>query len=362
MALLSEAEVGPAPTASRRQILATLLYRTRMIACLSRLRSACIRDLRILAYHRVLSIDNEDEFAFDLELISASEAQFREQMALLKRRFNPVRFSEVIAAFEHGRPLPPQPVIVTFDDGYDDNYHVAFPILRELGVPAMFFVSTGHIDSGLAYSYDWFVHMICRTRADRLNIEPLKFDEVLPASRPQRRAVATALLDRLKWLAADVQEGIIKRLEHEWSMPRAKGHADCRPMRWEQLREMQSAGMEVGSHGMWHNMLAKLPLDAMRTEVVGSREALMRELGVPTDVISYPVGGLDAYDDHVIRIATEAGYKLGCSYISGTSPVPRQAQFELRRLPVERHMNMAWFASLIGIPEAFSYPSRHRLG
>jgi hypothetical protein len=64
----------------------------------------------------------------------------------------------------------------------------------------------------------------------------------------------------------------------------------------------------------------------------------------------------------VIRIATEAGYKLGCSYISGTSPVPRQAQFELRRLPVERHMNMAWFASLIGIPEAFSYPSRHRLG
>lgn len=357
-----DANTGVAATRSRRHKLASLLYRTRLIGAVAMLRSALIRDLRILAYHRVLSIADDSEFDFDLELVSATEEQFRGQMHLLKRRYNPVRFGDVIESFESGKPLPPRPVIVTFDDGYDDNYRFAFPVLRELGVPATFFVSTGHIDSGLPFSYDWFVHMICRSEAPRMQIPELGVDQPMPGTRAQRREIATDLLDRMKWLDAQTQEAIVGRLETEWSMPRAQGHADCRPMTWDQLREMRAAGMEIGSHGMWHNMLAKLPHEAMDLEVTGSKATLERQLGGRIDVLSYPVGGADAYDKAVIECARTAGYRLGCSYVSGTSPVPREPQFELRRLPVERHMDLAWFVSLIGVPEAFSYPSRHRVG
>jgi peptidoglycan/xylan/chitin deacetylase (PgdA/CDA1 family) len=362
MSALMENNNETAPATSRRQILASLLYRTRLIAGVSMLRSALIRDLRILAYHRVLTINDDDAFDFDLELISASEHDFRDQVSLLAQRYNPVSFGDVIRAIEKGEPLPPRPVIVTFDDGYDDNYRIAFPILRELGVPATFFVSTGHIDSGLPYAYDWFVYMICTSKAEHLRIPGLGVDISIPGARLQRRSLATDLLDRMKWLDAASQEEIVATMEKEWSMPRTQGHPDCRPMSWDQLREMQAAGMEIGSHGIWHNMLAKLSPEAMSMEVIGSRQALERELGAPAEVLSYPVGGTDAYDDNVIATARAAGYKLGCSYVSGTSPVPQQQQFELRRLPVERHMDLAWFASLIGIPEAFSYPSRHRLG
>jgi peptidoglycan/xylan/chitin deacetylase (PgdA/CDA1 family) len=132
-------------------------------------------------------------------------------------------------------------------------------------------------------------------------------------------------------------------------------------MTWDQLREMTAAGMEIGSHGVWHNMLAKLPREEMVAEVNRSKASLDRELGVPAEVLSYPVGGFDAYDEGVMRAAREAGFKVGCSYTSGTSPVPTHVQFELRRLPVERHMDLAWFASLIGLPEVFSFPARHRI-
>jgi peptidoglycan/xylan/chitin deacetylase (PgdA/CDA1 family) len=357
-----EADNGAIAPRSPRQKLASLLYRTRLIGTVSMLRSALVRDLRILAYHRVLSIADESAFDFDLELVSATEEQFHRQMILLRQRFNPIRFRDVIESFESGKPLPPRPVIVTFDDGYDDNHRFAFPVLRELGVPATFFVSTGHIDSGLPFSYDWFVHMICRSEAIRIQIPELGIDDPLPKSRTGRREIATELLDRMKWLEAETQESIVANLEREWSMPRSGGHVDCRPMTWDQLREIHAAGMEIGSHGMWHNMLAKLPHEAMALEVSGSKAVLERELETQVDVLSYPVGGADAYDETVIRTAREAGYKLGCSYVSGTSPVPSQPQFELRRLPVERNMDLAWFESLIGIPEAFSYPSRHRLG
>jgi peptidoglycan/xylan/chitin deacetylase (PgdA/CDA1 family) len=283
-------------------------------------------------------------------------------MVLLKQHYRPIRFRDVVEAWEQGQSLPSNSVIVTFDDGYDDNYRIAFPILRELGVPATFFVSAGHIDSGRVYAYDWLVHMILQTTAERLCIADLQIDEALPQSRPARRALATRLLDRMKWLDAGQQSTIIGQLEREWSIPRTQGHPDCRPMSWDQLREMRAGGMEVGSHGVWHNMLAKLPAQAMRSEVSESKQMIDRELGADTEVISYPVGGRDAYDDTVVQAVRDAGYRFGCSYVAGTSPLPRQPCFELRRLPVERHMDLAWFASLLGIPEAFNYPSRQRTG
>ena len=362
MSAMTHAESASTTRRSRRHFLATTLWRTRLVNLASMLRSAVVSDLRILAYHRVLSIEDEDAFEFDLDLVSASVEQFRAQMDWLKRRYQPIRFREVVEAWTQGRPLPRKSVIVTFDDGYDDNYRIAFPILRELGIPATFFVSTGHVDSALAFTYDWLVHMLLNTTARRLRIAELEMDEAIPDSRRGRRILATRLLDRMKWLDAGQQATLIERLENEWMMPRAPGHPDCLPMTWDQLREMQAAGMEIGSHGVWHNMLAKLPQQEMRMEVEESKKAIERELGVAAEVISYPVGGHDAYGDAVIDAVRSSGYRLGCSYIAGTSPVPDQPEFELRRLPVERHMDLAWFASLLGIPEAFAYPSRQRNG
>ena len=346
----------------RRQALASVLHRSGLVGGLTLLRSALVRDLRILAYHRVLTIDSGRAFDFDIDLVSASEQQFRAQMQLLASRFNPIRFSDLIDAAAGGKPLPPRPVIVTFDDGYDDNYRCAFPILRELGVPAMFFVSTGHVDSGRPYAYDWLVHMICRTSADHLRIAELDLDMPLHGGHARRREIAAGLLDRLKTRTAAAQAAIIERLEREWQMPRSQGHADCRPMSWEQLREMCAAGMEVGSHGVWHHMLAKLPAAEMREEISASKAAIDRHLGVSSEVLSYPVGGFDAYNDEVIDVARAAGFRLGCTYTAGTDRLPVRAPFELRRLPVERYMDLAWFSALVGLPEMFSYPSRRRIG
>ncbi|MEO8010541.1 MAG: polysaccharide deacetylase family protein, partial [Dokdonella sp.] len=296
---------------------ATLLHGSGLIRVLASLRTVLTRDLRILAYHRIVSLEKRPQFAFDLDLISASESQFREQVRLLKRHFDPIRFADVIDAFENGTTLPKRPVIVSFDDGYDDNYTSAYPILRELGVPATFFVSTGHIDSGCAYAYDWLVHMICRTPSDRLHIVELGIDQPIPGSLVLRRTLASEVLDRIKALGAKAQRDIVERLESEWSMPSAAGHADCRPMNWNQLREMHANGMEVGSHGVWHNMLAKLSGEEMAEEIHASKRTLDRELGAPVEVISYPVGGHHAYNAEVIAAVRNAGFKLGCSYISG---------------------------------------------
>ena len=350
------------PLAGRRPRLARACARAGLLPLIARLRAALRHDLRILAYHRVLEFAEPPGFRFDPELISASCDAFRQQLTVVKRRFVPMRFDELIDCFERGRPVPRRAVLITFDDGYDDNYRCAWPILRDVGLSAMFFVSTGHIDSGCPYAYDWLVHMLCTTRADALQAPELGVDWRLPDDLAVRRDLAARLLDLIKALDADAQQALIDRLQREWSMPSEAGHPDCRPMTWAQLREMHAGGMEVGSHGVDHRMLAKMPRAAMRGEVIASKRAIERELGSEARVISYPVGGADAYDDAVVAAVRDAGYRMACSYLAGPEGLDPDTRYAMRRIPVERQMGADWFESMLALPEVFCHRSRMRSG
>jgi peptidoglycan/xylan/chitin deacetylase (PgdA/CDA1 family) len=179
---------------------------------------------------------------------------------------------------------------------------------------------------------------------------------------PERRALAARLLDQLKGLDDAGQEALIARLEREWDIPRSAGHPDCRPMSWEQLREMHRGGMEVGSHGVGHRMLAKLSREQMSEEVNGSKQSLERELAAPAQVLSYPVGGPDAFDAATIEVVRSAGFRMACSYMAGTSALKPDSRYCMRRLPVESEMDAAWFSAMVSVPEVFSYSSRLRTG
>jgi peptidoglycan/xylan/chitin deacetylase (PgdA/CDA1 family) len=340
-----------------RARLAKLCYRSGMLRPLQQLRSWWKKDLRILAYHRVLTLPDPAAFDFDLELISTSAESFRQQMQLVKERFRPMRMADVLTHLDAGKPLPADAVVVTFDDGYDDNYRVAFPILRELGVPATFFVSTGYIDSGRPFAYDWLVYMLLHTPSTRLMLPELRMDVPIPPDRAGRRALAGKVLSGIKSLDDSEQLSLIARLERDWQMPRDAAPVHCRPMSWAQVREMHAAGFEIGSHGMHHKMLAKLPADELDIELHESKAALERELNQPATLLSYPVGGDRAFNESVVQATRDAGYRLACCYVCGTNPLPLTNRYALRRLPVEREMGLGWFASMLTLPDLMSYPT-----
>lgn len=340
-----------------RSRLGELSYSLGLLWPLQYLRPWRLKDLRILAYHRILDVPDPEHFDFDLELVSTSPDQFREQMLLLKRRFNPIRMGDVVSAIREGRTLPPNSVVVTFDDGYDDNYRLAYPILRDVGVPATFFVSTGHVDSGRPFAYDWLVHMLLTTRATRIDLPELGTRQTLPEDRARRRALATRILDRTKSLGDAMQTSLIQRLEDEWQIPRDSGHPDCRPVNWAQLREMHDAGFEIGAHGVHHRMLSKLPQQQLEEELSASKTALEDKLVAPATVMAYPVGGDRSFDERVIKATTAAGYELACTYICGVNRNLEASRYKLSRLPVEREMGLGWFAAMLTFPGLMSYPT-----
>ena len=126
--------------------------------------------LRILAYHRVLDVPAAGDFPFDLELVSASTSAFRQQMAHLRAHWHPISLSAALDCIDAGRALPRRAVVVTFDDGFSDNYTNAYPILQEFAIPACIFVSTGFIDTQQTFWFDRLTQAILTTRKRSMNV------------------------------------------------------------------------------------------------------------------------------------------------------------------------------------------------
>ncbi len=88
------------------------------------------KSIKILAYHRVMDID-EMTYNYDEELISASCSDFDWQMDYLNKNYNPISMQGVINCVIGNEKFPKKPIVVTFDDGFIDNYENAFPILKK---------------------------------------------------------------------------------------------------------------------------------------------------------------------------------------------------------------------------------------
>lgn len=107
-------------------------------------------NLPILMYHR---IDNKlitgDKYAAGL---TVSTANFEAQLNYLKSQgYSTLSFDDLYKSFYAGETLPPKSVILTFDDGYEDNYQYAFPLLQKYGLKGTFFVATGFTDTNPFY-------------------------------------------------------------------------------------------------------------------------------------------------------------------------------------------------------------------
>lgn len=310
--------------------------------------------LRILAYHRIVDLVDEEAYPFDPELISASPAEFRWQMQYLKQYFNPISFHELLVAFDNDDPVPHNAVIVTFDDGFEDNYTEAYPVLSELGVPATIFLTTGYIGGVETYWFDAVVNCLMRMDVGPISVPALDFEGCLDASVYNRRQVAEELIERMKTVSEQTRLCALREILDSHPDPEEiRDNPLSRPMRWEQVQELSRNGIEFGSHTVSHPILKHLEPAQLDFELRSSRQTIEEKTGREAEVVAYPVGGRSEYSDHVVAAAREAGYRLGASYVSGVNKFESLQPYELRRIHVERYMSRDEFQAALWLPGLF---------
>lgn len=287
------------------------------------------RALIILNYHR---IGNADETLFDSGVFSATAEQFDSQITYLKRRFHMATLEEVFAMMGGDAPQGTS-VLITFDDGYLDNYTLAFPILRSKGVQAVFFLPTAFIGTGKLPWWDIIAYIIKRSVKKHIHLdypEPADFD----LTRDRAKQVCMQILRVFAQPAVKDTEHFLADLERECEVSRPEAGAERCFLNWDEVRDMQQQGMAFGSHTHRHEILTKLSPELQLEEVRSSREILERELNRCVDVLAYPVGLKHCFSADTISALQQTGYRAAFSFYGGSNPTRKIRPFDIRRYGV----------------------------
>jgi|APSaa5957512622_1039677.scaffolds.fasta_scaffold16573_3 peptidoglycan/xylan/chitin deacetylase (PgdA/CDA1 family) len=333
---------------NKKELLANLLFRTGIINLIKFYSDLFNKKLIILAYHRIYNIStNEDEFISDIDLISATSKDFEWQVCFLKENFQVTTFREYFNFIKVHKSA----VIITFDDGFKDNYDIAYPILKKHGIPAVFYVSVDYIGTKNHFWFELLVSIIRQIP----NLHLSHICGLLGISISDDRALLQNLaLQNMKKIPNTKRLEIIDSIKDFCEKNNILFlDNDAIPMSWDNVKEMSKNGMEIGSHTLSHPILTKLTLKQRDDEISKSKAQLEQKLDSECVSISYPNGSAGDYDEELMNVVKTTGYVFGCSYISGVNDIDNLKIFELRRLHVERYITNNYFACMLVLPRLF---------
>jgi peptidoglycan/xylan/chitin deacetylase (PgdA/CDA1 family) len=291
-----------------------------------RVAHALTRDRLIaLTYHQVLPDSSRRAGPRAPNVTFVSE--FEQQVSYLARHHH-LANEEDLSNFLCGAPLPPHSVLITFDDGYRNNYTQAFPVLRRMGASALFFLATGFV--GNRRNRLWFDRLDAAVAA-----RPDETARWLRESGPLASVGISDLKAAAKRLSSVRRDALVAELERVTGHKNAEGLEPARvePMTWSEVREMAAAGMHIGAHTETHQILAAASLDEAFEELRRSRATIEAELDRACWAFSYPNGEKSDFGPRDFATLRKVGYR--CAFTQGPGAIDREHNpYALPRVPV----------------------------
>lgn len=233
---------------------------------------------------------------------------------------------------------------IMFDDGYEDNFFYAAPILKSYNCKASFYVVTNSIDKNIPIWTYLIDKLFEKTTKSAIN---MNFSFLSPKLRvdkletgEERVRYVRKLKPFLKTISNNQREIIVNRIIETYTDVKITGEM----MNWDQLRQLQSDGHYIGSHTLSHPVLGMIQDNTTtREELFLSGEKIKNELGYFPLSISYPVGSCN---DTVKKIAEDAGYKIGLAVNQKTYDPDKDDFFEVPRMEL---YNESWLKTKLRI-------------
>ena len=236
--------------------------------------------------------------------------EFRQQIDYLCRHFNIMRMDEVLEAMVSDPASLKNAAVITVDDGYLDFYEIAFPILRDAGLPATLFLTTRFADGNFWLWPDKV----------RYILEKSKYIEsfTIECHEQGRVHLDKDLRDALWMRIVAYLLRISDREKHAWihnfsrrqctRIP-AQPSTAFRGVNWGQVREMSAANIEIAAHTRTHPSLSMLDKQQLQDEVQGSVDDIELQTGRRPVSFCFPNGQPDDYTDLVKIYVKKAGCK-----------------------------------------------------
>ncbi len=300
--------------------LAESLYRNESVREASQHRRWRARRFQILTYHKV----SPDSHPFFPPL---HPSLFDQQMAFLKETHQVFFLDELVERQQRGE-VPERAVAITFDDGYQDNYTWAFPILSKYRLPATVFLATSAIENRAVLWHDRLFDSFRFARVKQVVLDDLGV--ALNLEGEEAQSAVETVMGKAKELPAALRLRLVDQVE-EKLRPDVDPSRRVRMLSWEEIRRMQSSGwIRFGSHTITHPILSRIELSEARWELRESKRELEAQLGVPVQGFAYPNGQPDDFNDAVKQLLSQEGYRYAVTTVFGFNTASDD-RFALRR-------------------------------
>lgn len=266
-----------------------------------------------LMYHR-LTVETFDPDSFCPNAgLSVSVEAFERQLAYFTKNYNCLSVAEAVSALKEAS-LPKRSLILTFDDGYRDNFSLALPLLKQYQVPATIFVSTAFIDNKLKPWWDELALVL--EYADRISFkwQGRTYKFLLRSIKEKYRAFNN--LDAL-FKTLDIQ-GRAELLRLIKGKEFSSISANLPMLSAEELFEFSREPLiTIGAHTVNHAALRPLTKSAQYQELSESKRYLTELLGKTPAYMAYPYGEAGQVKSAETEVAKELGYEAAFTTRSG---------------------------------------------
>lgn len=310
------------------------------------------KGLLVLNYHRI-----GDPLASLLSRIvfSGTAEMLDRQIRTIQRKAEIIAPRDVPAVLADRRSRG-QYVLLTFDDGYRDNYDLAFPVLRANGVSASFFLSTGFIDSP---SLTWGDELSWMIRSGTKHELPASrwIPETLSLHPEAIEAAVMRALNtypRLKENEAETT-AFLEHVATSTGAGRAPSElASDLWLTWDMAREMHRAGMELGGHTVTHPALAEISVIDQAAEIAGCRDRLIAEIGQAPTSFAYPFGGKHQFTAETAASLKEHGFSHAFSFYGGYNRPGSTDLYDVKRIYMAPDTTDSFVEGAMSLPRVYA--------
>lgn len=284
----------------------------------------------ILMYHR---------FSQKPEPFKIQQSIFENQIKFLKKKYNFIslkHYSEVLN--EKRDDLPDNPIIITIDDGYLDNYVFAYPVLKKYSVPATIFLTTDFLSKKSWLWSNKLEYILRNSQKKKFRFELADKTKIFDVSDfPNWHKTQLAMFNFCRMISDSDKDLFLTELSKKLMVDIFKQTTgDFQPLTWEQVIEMKQNNIDFGSHTCSHPILSEVDAMELENEVVNSKNEIERKLNTETISFCYPNGQPDDINCDVIDRVRKAGYKCAVTTIKGANCKRKTNKFMLKRKSISK--------------------------
>ncbi len=292
---------------------------------------------KILLYHSVSESENKFIKGTNMWI---SYVVFEKHMNYILKHYHVISLQELVKFLQQGK-IPPQSMVITFDDGFSDNFSFAYPYLRRHKIQTTIFLATDCIEKKKTIWIQELNYLINTVgvqkviRSIHAMNEKYEIDQLIIETN-SKRTIRKQVED---YLAYDVnkeeRKKILGSLFREFNIRTKKVFSENQIfLTASQIRRMKKKGIYFGNHGASHTPFSAMSLDEQWREIVHSKKVIEENLGEDFVPFSYPFGQTKDFTLNTQRLVKEAGHSCILTAMptlnhAGTSP------FELGRIVVD---------------------------